>query len=265
MPTPAQAPQIYRVYIDESGDRGLYSQKSPYFILGAVIAREVDRPDLERARDGLCRQLGKPVHTVLHWSDNLKGHPTRKEVASSLSEWPLVLAYVVVDKASIRRTRTGLGDHARLYNYAVRRLLERVSWFVDDQIVNAQRGRAFVSFAHVRNFNYAPFHAYLTQLRSEPKCSIRWRAIIGTPRIEFPSSTALLQLADIASGVLAAALVPDKYDRVEYSYLDPLQGKIYRRPPASILTYGLHVICGDATAPNCVQIQPWWPSFPGKN
>ncbi len=60
------------------------------------------------------------------------------------------------------------------------------------------------------------------------------------------------------------AISGDQYGGVEYAYLDLIRDKIYRRPPAPITPYGLHVICGDTTASNCVTHQPWWRTFPGK-
>jgi hypothetical protein len=203
--------------------------------------------------------LGKPADTVLHWSQNIKSHPARREAATVLGGLPVILCYVIVDKASFRRSLTALGDSSWLYNYSARRLLERVSWLVRDQV-----GEAYVTFAHVKNFKYEPFHDYLTRLRGDETCTIHWPAISGTPCIDQPATKVLLQFADLAAGALAAAIVPDPYGRVECAYLDLIQHRLYRRPPGSILSYGLHVIGRQSKGPNCVTDQPWWSNFPNK-
>ncbi len=132
------------------------TRASPFFVVAAVIVPGDRDADLRAARDGMCRGLDKPVDTVLHWSDNIRRHDQRKYVASALGALDFVrIAYVVVDKARLRAGASGLSDHSRMYNYAIRRLLERISWFVD-----ACGGEAIVTFAHVRRFPYEK----LTQL-----------------------------------------------------------------------------------------------------
>lgn len=251
--------KLYRVYIDESGDRGLSSARSKVFILAAVVAKDSDELRLRATRDHLCASLGKPTDTVLHWSANVKGHSARKEVASVLGALPLTLCYAIVDKQSFQGTPTGLADSGRVYNYAARRLLERISWLMRDS-----GGAAYVTFAHVKNFKYAPFRGYLARLRADTGCAIHWPSILGTPRIDQPQAKVLLQVADVAAGALAAAVVDDPYGRIEYVYLSLLESRIYRRPPGSILTYGLHVIGMGPKSANCVTRLPWWGNFPNK-
>ncbi len=249
-------PATYRVYIDESGDRGLGPTSSRYFLLAAVIVQDTHEPAVRQTRQQVCAALGKPAASVLHWSQNIKSHPERKHVARVLGSLNITLAYVIVDKASLRSGSQGMGDHARLYSYAARRMLERLSWFIRDS-----GGIGIVTFAHVKNYKYAPFHNYLSSLRADRDCTIDWPAIPGRVRIDAPNRTDLLQWADIAAGVLMAAIRPDPFGAVEYSYLAEIEPLIYRRPPGLITAYGLHVIHGGG-GPGCLTGQPWWPSLP---
>lgn len=238
------------MYVDESGDRGVSLSASPIFILGALIVRDSADAAVRAFRHELCSKLRKPTGTVLHWSKNVTVHAQRKLVARELGGLGVTFSYVIVDKEPIRKTpASGLRDHSAMYNYALRRLLERVSWYVD-----SQHGEAILTFAHVRRFPYANLNNYLRTLRTS-KTTIRWQAIRGQPRISTPEQTELLQIADLANGCLSSAIWPDPYGDVEGSYLREITDRIYARPPGHICSYGLNIV-GDR---NFIESQPWWP------
>lgn len=201
------------------------------------------------ARDALCDRLGKPRSTTLHWAANVKRHDERKFVSQALSSLPAAYTFVLVDKSSLHG-RHVLGDRVSMYNYAIRRLLERVSWFVD-----SRHGTAHVTFAHVRRFPYHRLESYLRLLRDAGrKTEIRWRALPHDPRFGTPERRRLLQFADLAAGCLNAAVSPDRFGNVEGSYLEEIAGRLYRRGGADIRSYGLNVV-GDRT---CIERLPWW-------
>lgn len=202
-------------------------------------------------RDQLCVDLGKPKHTVLHWSQNIKSHTERKYVARTLGSSGIYLSYVILDKSTCANTPDGLGDHTKMYNYALRRLLERISWFAK------REGRgALITIAHVKNFKYSELTNYLELLR-RLQTSISW-AYLAPIKIRDTKQRELLQLADIAAGALSAAIVQDAFGDVEFGYLSELQNRIYRHTPGKVTTYGLHVISNDSLLAGL----PWWPSFP---
>lgn len=244
--------RLYRVYVDESGHRSLNINSSPFFVLAAVMVRDSRDRDLRNFRDGICVDLGKPTKTTLHWAENIKKHDQRKFVSASLGALDYVrVSYVIVDKQSVRAARGGLGDHARMYNYAVRRLLERISWAIDDR-----GGEAILTFAHVRRFPYPHLTDYLTRLRSL-QTEIRWKALRGMPRIDQPKRIHLLQIADIAAGCLDAALTPDAYGSLESAYLANLERVIYSRPRSDIMSYGMNVVGNRQSLRSRL---PWWDS-----
>ena len=139
------------------------------------------------------------------------------------------LTYVIVDKASAS-SNAGIRHHERLYNYAVRRLIERVSWNIRDK-----GGEAILTFAHVKNFKYASLHTYLAYLQMSPT-TIHWKAIRGAVRIDSSNRIQMLQLADLAAGCLGAATAA-RLPRGAFEYADPnyIQHLVYRRPTGSHL------------------------------
>jgi hypothetical protein len=241
--------RLFRVYIDESGDRGWSPNSSRYFVFAAVIVEDTNERDVLVAREQLRTDLGKPKGHVLHWSPNIDKHDARKFAAKVVGSLPIQLVYVIVDKESLRNNSSSLNNHAKLHNYAARRLIERVSWLVRDE-----GGEAIITF------KYSPFHSYLEYLKSDSDCSIAWQAIRGDVRVDSPERLLILQIADICAGALMAAILPDQFGGVESAYLDEIQSSIYRRPPGPITTYGLHVI--SLSQPTFLSSLPWWPNFP---
>lgn len=247
--------QLLRVYVDESGDRGFSARSSPVFILAAIVVRDEDEPQLRLIRDQLCTDLEKPHATVLHWAQNIQKHSQRNYVAKTIGGAPLTLLYVIVDKASLRAA-SGLHNHERLYNYAVRRLIERLSWYIRDE-----EAEAIVTFARIRNFKYTSLETYIAYLSSSPN-SIHWKSFKDLPRIDDPKRKVLLQMADIAAGCLSNAIVPDQWGGFEYSHLREIQPLIYRNTPGKITSYGLHVISGKPST--ILSDTTWWANFPNK-
>jgi hypothetical protein len=248
------APTLYRVYVDETGDRGWGGRASPIFVVSAVIVRDGKQADLIGALDRINTDLKKPPGTVLHWAENVKAHPQRKHVAKCLAAIDMTIASVVVIKQPMMGSGTGLSDSTSMYNYAIRRLLERVSWFVDDH-----GGQASITFAHIKRFPYEQLRAYIELLR-QLSTTIRWRAFLGNPKIDQPARIRQLQVADLVAGAHGSALRQDDYGDFEASYLHQLVPLIYIRGRARATSYGFNVIGPDG----CMDTYPWWAPFVAK-
>lgn len=244
------ARELYSVYVDEAGDRGWGGSSSSIFNLSAVIVRNDEIAEVMEIRNEICDDLGKPRETVLHWSENVKTHSARKFVSRKLTDAPMTVTNVVVDKQSLGGSGTGLSDPAKQYNYSVRRLLERVSWFVDDE-----GGEAVVTFAHIRRFPYKQLHSYLSLLQSL-QTSIRWDAIRKV-RIDQPSRVPLLQVADLTAGCTHSAFRTDKFGEHEPAYLMNLVPKIYSPDGSRISSYGINFV----GTSDCATAYPWWDEF----
>ncbi len=196
--------------------------------------------------------LGKPAGTTLHWAENIKDHAQRKMVARTLGELPITITNVVVMKRHVNSTNTRLDDHASMYNYAVRRLLERLSWFLQ-----REQGEAVLTFAHVRRFPYETLEKYIRILRAQPT-AIRWHQFTGRPRIDQPTRVPGLQAADLTAGCLASALRPDQFGDYELEYLRSIYKRYFIGANGGIQSYGVNII----GARDCMRLTyPWWDRF----
>jgi hypothetical protein len=244
---------LYRVYVDEAGDRGWGGRSSDVFVLAAVVLQDsVDR-DARTRLAKINEAFGRSPHAGLHWADNIREHAQRKFVAREVAATDCVLLAVVVHKTCLIGTGTGMSDSTQQYNYAVRRLLERISW-----LMQKSDGEAIVTFAHVRRFPYSRLHEYVKLLMDLPS-NIHWDRFHGPFRIEQPERIRLLQMADIVAGCLYAALRTDRFGDYEAAYALQLAPRFWTGPTGKLATYGLHFIgtneCG------CPSNYPWWPTM----
>ena len=229
-------PILLFAYIDESGDRGWGGRSTDCFVLTAVIVQQEDVAKARTFLADLRNDLGKPLGTTLHWSVNLKTHSHRKHVSDQIGSFePLTISSVVVHKPSLMGRGSGLSDHARLYNYAIRRLLERLSWYGRD----SQR-ELVPTFAHIKRFPYQRLTGYLELLKTE-STEVNWQWL-REHRIEQPQRRELLQIADLASGAIFAAVEPDGFGNFEPTYLLNLVPRLYRRKGGAISSYGLNFV-----------------------
>src|SRR5690606_12552689 len=153
--------------------------------------------------------------TTLHWAANVKRHHQRKHVARTMARAHLAVTNALVVKNALP-TSTRLSDGASIYNYAIRRILERVSW-----LAHNRNGEAILTFSHIKNFPYSTLFAYIERLKAQDT-TIRWGAVPGRPRLDQPNRVRGLQLADMAAGMVSAAVVPDPHGDFEAAYLHAL-------------------------------------------
>lgn len=235
----AQTP--YFVYIDEAGDRGWGGRSSPVFVLSAVVVRAAADKQVRQSLDDINLALGRRPDSLLHWAENIREHGDRKFVARQLAEMPATFMNVVVCKDSLIGTGSQLSRPDYQYNYLLRRLLERVSWYVRD---NA--GVATVHLAHVRRFKYPPLMSYLGRLRGDPLCTISWPALKNgaTLHIEQPNKIRGLQVADLVAGCVYAAVRSDRHGDQEPAYLQAIHPRLWTGRTNKLSTYGLHFVSG---------------------
>jgi hypothetical protein len=243
--------RLFRVYVDEAGDRGWGGRSTPTFVISAVIVEDDEADDLRAVLDGINTALGKPPSTTLHWAENVKQHSQRKHVARQIAASPATLSNVVVLKEAMMGSGTALSDAATMYNYAIRRLLERVSWYVDER-----NGVAVVTFAHVRRFPYEKLKSYLEILSLQPT-EIRWHAFRRF-KIDQPNRIRPLQVADLVAGCLNSALKADDYGDFEPAYLMELAPRIYVRGAGQVTSYGMNIV---GPREHMAQTYPWWGDF----
>jgi hypothetical protein len=120
-----------------------------------VIVKDGEVKQLTDALDAINSKLGKPPGTVLHWAENVKEHSQRKVVARELAATPAVITNAIVMKQPLMGSGSGLSNATTMYNYAVRRLLERITWYLRDR-----GAEAIITFAHVPRFPYRRMKSY---------------------------------------------------------------------------------------------------------
>lgn len=219
--------------------------------MSAIIVRDGDEGQLVDTLDRINVALKKPPGTVLHWAENVKQHSQRKYVTGEIAKLDATITNVIVLKDPLIGSGSGLSDATSMYNYATRRLLERISWFVDDA-----EGEASVTFAHVRRFPYARFHSYVELLQKMPT-EVRWQAFTGKPKSDQPSRIRALQIADLAAGAVGSAVRPDLFGNYEPSYMLSLVPRLYIRKGGRVTSYGFNLV----GPRNHLSAYPWWRAF----
>jgi hypothetical protein len=243
---------LWRIYIDEAGDRGISAKSSAHFAVSAAIVRDDRHDEVRRQLGKLRAELGRKPGHVLHFqkfSHSQRIKATQDIAASEVDG----LTSVLLCKRGFDQPDPA-GDLAYITNpdpmylWAVRLLLERISWYVRDH----GGGAAIVTFAHVRRFQTQKLHDYRAALE-RGGANIHWPAFNGHRfKIGSPDQVEMLQIADSSASALFRAVEPDEYGNVERRYLQELAPKLYRRSGRPTTSYGLKVFptshCADGTA-----------------
>jgi len=232
-----------------------------------VIRAENDLRCVEAMRD-VRKALGRPVLAHIHWR-KLKHHD-KVFYAQAVAKLPARLFAVCVHKPSIRdRSTFQLKDV--LYFYAVRYLLERVSWLARDTAVAGEGdGRARLVFSERKNMSYSELFSYLDLLKQRQEageedvrvhfqslCLDRDKIMVLQPQLR-----AGLQLVDAWTGAVGNSLEEDKYGNREPRYAKVLSPLVYRHGGVSD-SYGLKTIPKEGVAfvereITAGRIEPWW-------
>lgn len=233
---------MFHVYIDEAGDRGHHPASSKHFVVSAVIVRDQDEPTLRTELDTLRAALGRHPGHVLHFRKLT--HAQKVKACQDIATFSIAtITNVIFCKEKIAGQIPAGGGVAYIkqadpmYLYAVRLLLERVSWYIEEN----GGGPAIVTFAHLSRFPAVKLHNYRSALVYS-LTEIRWDAFgVHKFRINHPNTIELLQIADSAASALFRAVEPDQYGNTEDRYLRELAPQLYRRGAANVTSYGLKV------------------------
>src|SRR6266496_2764834 len=119
------------VYIDESGDEGFLFGKgsSTWFVLSGVVTQKTTDLNTVKLVDTVRTTLGRKDQEPLHFR-NLK-HEHRLPFLHQIAQADLKTVSVLIHKPSIRNVEL-FQQKYRLYFYAARLLLERISWYCRD-------------------------------------------------------------------------------------------------------------------------------------
>jgi hypothetical protein len=231
-------------YIDESGDEGFAFEKgsSEWFILSAVIFPKSIELETVKLVDYMREKLKKPPKTPLHFRQ-LK-HEQRLPYIGLIAEAPIKAISVLIHKPSITRPEIFLEKY-RLYFYAVRFLVERISWYCRDHYrksIHSGDGFVEIIFSNRSSMSYKELRDYLELLRAQTgyyDVRIEWRYINIDSMKALPSAKRRgLQIADAIAGSFFYGVQCSGYGFAEDRYARMLKPIIYsyRR---NYLGYGL--------------------------
>jgi len=234
---------VLNCYIDESGDEGINTGGTRWFILGALIVPKATDLQTSTMVPRIKDAFGKPPDWTLRWSD-VRSHDKRLRICQELLTESWEFSCVAADKEHpMIRGSTGLRNKWALYNYATRLLLERLSWYARDH--GGQR--ASLTFEHRRNMDYDEMLRYLTLLRSwTPPTATAWDYLDWKDiRVLTKGKNRLLQAADCLCGAVGDGLEYSPHGFLEPRYILSLGGRLYRRG-TNLFSYGLKFLHANA-------------------
>ncbi len=237
----------FQVFVDESGDEGFVFHpagrgSSRWLILSAVVIRKEKSLRIVRLMEEVRKILGREVKAALHFCK--LNHAQRIPYLRAISSEPLRTVSVLVCKPAIEEPEKFQREKHRLYRYATRLLLERVSWLCrDHRKPDVGDGRAEIIFSNRSQMSYDDLRAYVALLRdhADPsKVSIDWSVVDPQEiRAVEHSQLAGLQVADAVASSLYQAVNPNQFGDVEVRYASLLAPSFYRYKSGALTGYGL--------------------------
>lgn len=233
----------YVVYIDESGDEGFSFDRgsSAWFVLSAVVTFRASDIATVKLVDGVRSQLRKPDRKPLHFR-KLK-HEQRLPFIGEIAKAKLRNVSILIHKPSIKEPET-FKERYRLYFYAVRQLLERVSWLCRDHRSKKSTGdgSADIIFSNRSGMSYDELKEYLELLkrRSESQdIRVVWDVIrAGQISSYSPGKRMGLQIADAVASSTFYAVEPTQHGYTEDRYIRMLKPVTYHHQ-GKYVGYGL--------------------------
>lgn len=233
----------FKVYVDESGDEGFSfgDGSSAWFVLSAVITRSTDDSAAVKVVDAVRQRLGRPEKKPLHFRD--LRHEHRLLFIDHVAKQPLRTVSVLVHKPSLDEPEK-FRERYRLYFYAARYLLERVSWYCRDHRVagDPYDGTADIAFSNRSGMSYDELREYLRVLETQTTMfdvRVDWSVIRPNQVVAFsPGRRMGLQVADAVAGSFFYAVEPSRYGFTEDRYARMLRPVVFHYR-GRYLGYGL--------------------------
>lgn len=236
----------FTAYIDESGDEGFVFRpnergSSRWLVLSAVVFRKKNDLDAVRMMREARERLAKEKNKALHFRE-LK-HEQRVPYVRIIGAGQVRTVSVLIHKPSIKEPERFQSESYRLYRYASRLLLERVSWLCRQHYkVGEGDGSVEITFSNRSAMSYDDLRIYLDNLRSTAEIKdvrIDWN-VVRPELVKAINHDQLagLQIADAVASGIYSALNLNPYGETESRYLQLLAPTIYRHKKTA-LGYGL--------------------------
>lgn len=248
----------FRAYIDESGDEGFKFRSSQdkqassdWFVLSAFITRKSTDLQTVKNIDKLRDEFKLHARKHIHWKD-LK-HTEKVRYAQIISGLQARIIGVCVHKPSLLEPEN-FQQRYRLYFYATRYLIERISWLARDQHKAEKwggNGTVELLFSNRQGMSYEEMKEYLLLLKKQKEAGkdvqIEFDLIpLDAMQTNTPGRSMGLQFADAAAGAFFNSLERDNYGNTEPRYLQTIAPVLYRRS-GLLIWYGLKIVPREAT------------------
>jgi hypothetical protein len=236
----------FTAYIDESGDEGFVFQpeergSSRWLVLSAVVFRKSNDLQAVQIMREARALLKKEPKRALHFRE--LRHEQRVPYVRLIGLATLRTVSVLIHKPSIKEPERFQSESFRLYRYASRLLLERVSWLCRDHHKEGEGdGTVEITFSNRSAMSYDDLRNYLGHLRDTSDAAdvrVDW-SVVRPEQVKAINHDQLagLQIADaVASGIYFAANL-NPYGEAEDRYLRLLAPTIYCRKK-TVQGYGL--------------------------
>lgn len=239
----------WNCYIDESGDEGVNTGGTRWFILGGLMVPADHDLEVSQMVSRVKQQLGHDDTWPLHWS-KFKKHEDKLIVCRELMAEPSwTFIAVAIDKQHPTVLKAlGYRKKWQLYCHMTRLLLERVSWFARDR----GQGKARPIFEYRANMSYDGLKDYLQMLYGwVPPIQMAWPFLEWEHfSVQQKRQVRLLQATDALCGALSDALEISRKGFTEPRYILSLKTRLWRRN-GNLFSYGLkftHATASDRDA-----------------
>lgn len=170
-------------------------------------------------------------------------HEKRVRVISEIKTCRAKITSVIINKRRIEQPEIFTAAPFRLYFYATRLLMERVSWYCRDVANGAhlQNCEAKIVFEHRKHLSYEKLKQYFQVLQVAATNDAFLQLLTHDVRIHWPAINidtitaaqkhdyAGLQLADCGASGIRWALEENKYGNTEHRHAKNLKPIIYHR------------------------------------
>ena len=247
----------FKAYIDESGDEGFKFRKnnneqesSDWFILAAFITRKKTDIETIKVIDQVRYELNLHPRKHVHWK-RLK-HQQKVRYAQIIAGLQTRIIGLCVHKPSLLEPEK-FRLRYRLYFYAVRHLVERISWLARDFHNTAKwggDGTVELLFSNRQGMSYSEMREYLRLLEKQKQSGHDIRIEFDkTPidklKTQTPGRSMGLQLADASAGIFFNAVESDNFGNTEPRYLNLISSVLYRNQ-GIVKGYGFKIVPREA-------------------
>lgn len=232
-------------FIDDACDPGTKATASAHFALGGYLVLPPKQPAVAEALQTARKEFGfKPDH-ILHF--HKLSHERKIRLAQIIAASPIEAFTAVLCKRAGSPKRPWAPD--KLYNWMIKLVLERVSWYCRDLGVLGS-----VTFAHMKGQSVDKTHEYVKKL-GRLEGSIEWDHLHLPVRFDYPQVDERLQMADAISS--SAGYAFQGVDGIcEPRYLKELAPVLWRRK-GNLMSYGLKLHPAGNQLPLCAEDHAW--------